>query len=168
MKKVLCVLFGFVLGIGAVIFAVTRFITKDHENKTIELIRTDILLPSIRNTVYALFWGDLPEKRGVRYFNYGGNYKSPYKYVTPYHIFSNKVKDPRFDTKKLAEEVLNKLHDIAINYNFATIADLCDLTGESYRFTDSKYGWTEQDLQDVSIKRTGKQYTLCMPRPMEV
>lgn len=99
---------------------------------------------------------------------------------TPYHKVSSRREDPRererrgrrathnFDefilkTRAEAIEVLNLLQLRVEKYDFATVADLYDMLGETGEYTDNRWGWT--DLSRADITRVHQGYLLDLPRP---
>jgi len=78
------------------------------------------------------------------------------------HDFSELILPTRAD----AEEVILRLGDLVENFDFATVADLYELTGITGSFTDEKYGWN--DLRGTGIERVRDGYLLNMPRPRPI
>lgn len=72
--------------------------------------------------------------------------------------------DITLETRGEAEEVLNHLVDLTIDYGQASVSDLYDLVGITGSFTDNKYGW--EDLSKASVSRTRDGYVLNLPRTM--
>lgn len=71
----------------------------------------------------------------------------------------------RFDNRGDAEAVLMRLKECVDVYHVATVADLYDLAGLKYSFTDHNYGWT--DLSTVAVTRNfDGTYSIDVPRAM--
>lgn len=73
-----------------------------------------------------------------------------------------------FDNRGDAEIVLEKLKEVLVTYKVASVADLYDMCGEKFNFTDYKYGW--RNLDRASIARTNDgRYMLDLPKvvPLE-
>lgn len=72
-----------------------------------------------------------------------------------------------FPSRKEAVTVLIDLAAITERYGFATIADLCDLSGVVSRFQDEKYGW--DNLVGSAVVRTKEGWELALPisKPIE-
>lgn len=74
------------------------------------------------------------------------------------HNFDDIILDSRGE----AEEVLNHLVDLIIDYGEATVADLYDLVGVEGSFTDNKYGW--RDLRNANVRAVRGGYLLNLPK----
>ena len=68
------------------------------------------------------------------------------------------------DTRREAEEVLDRMQDLIDNYGMVSVADLYDLVGIDGRYTDNKYGWTQLRSADVKHVRDG--YLLMLPKAL--
>lgn len=66
-------------------------------------------------------------------------------------------------TRVEAEEVLERLFDLAERYEEASVADLYDLVGIEGKFTDNKWGW--KDMRGSHTTRVRNGYLLDLPRP---
>lgn len=76
------------------------------------------------------------------------------------HDFDDIVLESRRD----AEEVLDRMYDLLSNFEMATVAELYELTGIQSSHTDNKWGWTDLRGASVSRVRTGG-YLLNLPDP---
>ena len=62
------------------------------------------------------------------------------------------------DTRREAEDVLNRM-DVQIDaYGMVSVADLYDLVGVTGNYTDNKYGWT--NLRNAEVRRTRDGYLI--------
>jgi hypothetical protein len=68
------------------------------------------------------------------------------------------------DTRREAEEVLDRMDDLIDNYGMVSVADLYDLVGISGNYTDNKYGWT--NLRNADIQRVRDGYLLKLPKAL--
>ena len=68
------------------------------------------------------------------------------------------------DTRKEAEEVLDRMDDLIDNYGIVSVADLYDLVGVSGNYTDNKYGWT--NLRNADVQRVRDGYLLKLPKAL--
>ena len=68
------------------------------------------------------------------------------------------------DTRKEAEEVLDRMDDLIDNYGMVSFADLYDLVGVSGNYTDNKYGWT--NLRNADVQRVRDGYLLKLPKAL--
>lgn len=66
-------------------------------------------------------------------------------------------------TRVEAEEVIDRLFDLANKYETATVADLYDLVGIAGNYTDDKWGWS--DIRGAGVVRVRNGYLLDLPRP---
>ena len=75
------------------------------------------------------------------------------------HEFSDLVFDRRDD----AENVLDQLVELTMNYGVASVADFYEMAGVKSEYTDEKYGWGE--LSEARVERVRNGYILRLPRP---
>lgn len=68
------------------------------------------------------------------------------------------------DTRREAEEVLNRMDDLIDNYGMVSVADLYDLVGVQGNYTDNKYGWT--NLRNAEVRRTRDGYLIKLPKAL--
>lgn len=68
------------------------------------------------------------------------------------------------DTRREAEEVLDRMDDLIDNYGMVSVADLYDLVGISGNYTDNKYGWT--NLRSADVQRVRDGYLLKLPKAL--
>lgn len=68
------------------------------------------------------------------------------------------------DTRREAEEVLDRMQDLIDSYGMVSVADLYDLVGINGNYTDNKYGWTHLRSGDVQRVRDG--YLLKLPKAL--
>lgn len=68
------------------------------------------------------------------------------------------------DTRREAEEVLNRMDDLIDNYGMVSVADLYDLVGITGNYTDNKYGWT--NLRNAEVRRTRDGYLIKLPKAL--
>lgn len=68
------------------------------------------------------------------------------------------------DTRREAEEVLDRMQDLIDNYGMVSVADLYDLVGINGSYTDNKYGWTH--LRSADVQRVRDGYLLKLPKAL--
>ena len=68
------------------------------------------------------------------------------------------------DTRREAEEVLDRMLDLIDNYGMVSVADLYDLVGINGSYTDNKYGWTH--LRSAVVQRVRDGYLLKLPKAL--
>jgi hypothetical protein len=69
-------------------------------------------------------------------------------------------------TRIEADEVIERLFDLVVKYESATVADLYELVGVSGNYTDDKWGWT--DLRGAGVTRIRNGYLLELPKPQSL
>ncbi len=68
------------------------------------------------------------------------------------------------DTRREAEEVLDRMQDLIDTYGMVSVADLYDLVGINGSYTDNKYGWTQ--LRSADVQRVRDGYLLKLPKAL--
>lgn len=68
------------------------------------------------------------------------------------------------DTRREAEDVLNRMDDLIDAYGMVSVADLYDLVGVTGNYTDNKYGWT--NLRNAEVRRTRDGYLIKLPKAL--
>ena len=60
-----------------------------------------------------------------------------------------------FSTRRDAEMAFKSLHDVAVRYGYATIADAKEIAGcwSTIHYTDDRFGWTADMLDSYKICR---------------
>lgn len=65
-----------------------------------------------------------------------------------------------------AEEVLDRLCELIDIYKVVSVADLYDLVGVDFAYTDNKYGW--MNLRNAEVVRVRDGYTLKLPKAVPI
>jgi hypothetical protein len=164
---------------------VETFIGEDINNVGAYILY-DVLIPAAKDTIADIVKGGIEmllfpsEKRNNRTRREGGK-----SYVSYNNFSSSRDRDRREERRTIsqqgrarhnfdeiilesrgdAEEVLNCLVDLTIDYGQATVADLYDAVGMTGNFTDNKYGWTDLSSASASRTRNGG-YVLNLPKPV--
>lgn len=70
------------------------------------------------------------------------------------------------ETRRDAEEVLDRMEDLIDTYKIVSVADFYDLVGISGNYTDNKYGWT--NLRNARVERLRHEdgYILKLPKAL--
>ena len=76
----------------------------------------------------------------------------------------NDYDDIILDTRREAEDVLNRMDDLIDAYGMVSVADLYDLVGVTGNYTDNKYGWTK--LRNAEVRRTRDGYLKKLPKAL--
>lgn len=155
----------------------------DNLRNAFEYVMYEVLVPSAKDTV-ADMMSQGTERilfNEVRSTSRRG-YSRGASERTPYHrINSSRREEPRdrertrrarsthnFDefilkTRAEALEVIDLLRIRVEKYDFATVANLYDMLGETGEYTDTRWGWT--DLSRADIIKVNQGYLLDLPRP---
>ena len=67
-----------------------------------------------------------------------------------------------------AEEIIDKMNEIIVNYDVVSVADLYEMIGydKKSRYTDFNYGWS--DLRGAKAVRVPDGFLLDLPRPIRL
>ena len=131
------------------------FIGEDINTVSSYLVN-EVLIPAAKSTLFDMVQGGFEmllfgERRAssrggkrdnrsyVSYNNYSSR-KDDRRDISPRDRARHNFDDIILDSRGEAEEVLNHLVDLIIDYGEATVADLYDLVGITGNFTDQKYG----------------------------
>lgn len=150
------------------------FVTEDISSVK-DYILYDVLLPAAKKTlseivsngIDMLLYGETKSKsksRGskVSYSKYYDDREDDYRRSSRRRAVGYDYEDVILESRREAEEVLNRMEDLIDSYGVVSVADLYDLVGISGKYTDNKYGWT--NLRDADIERTRDGYLLVFPR----
>lgn len=149
---------------------VSAFMPKDIESYKQGLIDNTII-PGIRNmltnSINSFFDEDYSARKpnGIEpsyrsYYNKNNN--NSQQRASTYRAYA--FDDPIFDSRYDAQEVLDRMHDIMIQYKAVSVADFYDLAGITHNYTDNKYGWT--DISSACIMRSGDGYYIRLPKAL--
>ena len=150
------------------------FVTEDISSVK-DYILYEVLLPAAKKTlseivsngIDMLLYGETKSKsksRGskVSYSKYYDDREDDYRRSSRRRVVGYDYEDVILESRREAEEVLNRMEDLIDSYGVVSVADLYDLVGISGKYTDNKYGWT--NLRDADIERTRDGYLLVFPR----
>nr|DAF25788.1 MAG TPA: replication protein [Caudoviricetes sp.] len=150
------------------------FVTEDISSVK-DYILYDVLLPAAKKTlseivsngIDMLLYGETKSKsksRGskISYSKYYDDREDDYRRSSRRRAVGYDYEDVILESRREAEEVLNRMEDLIDSYGVVSVADLYDLVGISGKYTDNKYGWT--NLRDADIERTRDGYLLVFPR----
>jgi hypothetical protein len=143
----------------------------------------EVVVPSIRDlmaeAVHAVtdkvIYGDTRPRRGVTTSSYSNvghvNYQGMSSHKPPTTRSLSQRSRTRHDfgeivinSRREAEEVLDRMYDILSRYGSVPVADLYELTGIQSSHVDHKWGWTSLRGAKVSSLRTGG-YLMDLPNP---
>lgn len=150
------------------------FVTEDISSVK-DYILYDVLLPAAKKTlseivsngIDMLLYGETKSKnksRGskVSYSKYYDDREDDYRRSSRRRAVGYDYEDVILESRREAEEVLNRMEDLIDSYGVVSVADLYDLVGVAGKYTDNKYGWT--NLRDAGIERTRDGYLIVFPR----
>ena len=154
---------------GATKFA-DVFITEDIGNVK-DYIIYDVLLPAAKKTISEIvsngidmiLYGETKSRKSkgskVSYNDRDDDYRRSSRRS---RVLGYDYEDVILETRREAEEVLNRMEDLIDSYGVVSVADLYDLVGISGNYTDNKYGW--MNLRSAGIERTRDGYMLLLPK----
>ena len=158
---------------GATKFA-DVFITEDISNVK-DYIIYDVLLPAAKKTISEIvsngidmiLYGETKSRKSkgskVSYSKYYDDREDDYRRSNRRsRVIGYDYEDVILETRREAEEVLNRMEDLIDSYGVVSVADLYDLVGISGNYTDNKYGW--MNLRSAGIERTRDGYMLLLPK----
>lgn len=160
------------------------FLSEDAGNVK-NYILFDILVPAIKdtiadmisNTVNMVFYSNPNGRSSGRSGNKIGGSRVSYSsyYKNDDHSRSSRissrdrhsVNDVIFETRGDAKATLDSIYDILDRYGLLRVAEYYELAGldDISTYTDSKYGWYQSDLDNMTITRDRDGYCIRMPRP---
>jgi hypothetical protein len=150
------------------------FISEDA-SKVKSYIVEDVLIPTIKKTIYDIFTESL-----AMIFGFGpgrgksSTSSSKISYVSYDKFSSSKPNrgpvtkstysydDITLESRGDAEAVLIQMDELLDKYQMVSVADFYDCVGVAGNYTDNKYGWT--DLRNAQVIRTREGYKIKLPR----
>ncbi|MEG2624228.1 MAG: hypothetical protein RSC06_15145 [Clostridia bacterium] len=146
---------------------------KDVKNYILQ----DVLIPTIKRAFYDIVCNGTGMLLGERNPGRGGgpankvSYRSYYDRPEDKRTTSNNgsrakssysYNDLIFANRGDAEVVLERMCELLDHFDAVSVADLCDLAGESSNYTDNKYGWT--NLDDARVRSVRDGYIIELPK----
>ena len=152
------------------------FIAEDVKSVKDYIIQ-DVLIPAAKKAIVEmvdsginmLIYGDTKSRNKDRRdsrVSYTQYYRreQDYERGTRTRVRGYDYDDIILDTRREAEEVLDRMQDLIDTYGMVSIADLYDLVGISGSYTDNKYGWTH--LRSADVQRVRDGYLLKLPKAL--
>lgn len=151
---------------------------REDVSKIKSYIWNDVIVPTIKNTIWDAFTNSLDmilfgesgghnkKKSPASKVSYGKYYekersKSSYSNSHSRDVYD--YDDIVLSNRGEAEDVITRMMEIMDEYDgMVSVADLYELVGESSRYTDNNYGWT--DLSNARVERVKDGYLLKLPR----
>ncbi len=161
---------------------IREMLSEDLANVLI-YIKDDVLIPALKAAISGgvdmLVYG---ESKRQNYRNNNSNRTSYTSYYakdsrnrTDTHTVSYSRKDRYnfneiiFESYAEADAVLANMIDIIREYDVVSVADLYELVGMPSSYTDHKYGWERDMLDDSKPYRVGnREYALKLPRAIPI
>lgn len=143
-------------------------------------IKDDVLIPALKAAISGgvdmLVYGERQNNRNSRNnssyrTSYGSYYEKdprnkPDK-VSYEKSSRSSYEDISFNSYAGADAVLDKMIDTIRHYGVVSIADLYDFVDIPSSYTDHKYGWERDMLDDAKPYRAGnRDYRIGLPRPI--
>lgn len=148
----------------------------ESDGRVSDYLIFEVLIPAAKNMVSdaisegvnKVLFGDSRARTGSsqkpRYTSYNTvSTVRPEPRMTTRQRGSHDFSDIITGTRGEAEDVLDGLRTLIMQYEVATVSDMYTLAGITADFTDEKWGWT--DLRSASIRPARGGYLLVLPRP---
>lgn len=71
-----------------------------------------------------------------------------------------------FSSRQDAQNVLNQMYDVLDRYGFVRVADMMELAGVSFQYTDNYYGWNSMNTAEIIRTRDG--WVIKMPKSIPI
>ena len=82
------------------------------------------------------------------------------------NVFCRSYNDIVFSNRGDAEEVLGRMEELLEHFKAVSVADLFDLAGLRFNYTDNNYGWT--NLREARVERVCGGYTIRLPKATNI
>lgn len=162
-----------------------KIISKDDIRGMKEYLVDDIVIPTIKDTIWDAFtnvldmllFGGTGKARGSRrkiadkisYRDYYDDRRNDRRrYGSPSRSRNDlySIDDIIFSSRGEAEKVLAKMDEVIDVYKIVSVADLYDFIGETCEYTANNYGWT--NIRNVEPIRVRDGYKLNLPNPKPI
>ena len=150
------------------------FISEDvHDVKS--YVITDVIVPLIKKGItetidMILYGGNGSGKSRSSKISYSSYYD---RRDNDRKAARSTVQSSRYDFDNIilesrgeAEEVIERMQELLDTYKVVSVADLYDLVGVDFEYTDNKYGWT--NLRNAEAVRTRDGYMLKLPKALPI
>lgn len=153
-----------------------NFIAEDMHNVK-EYILQEVLIPTakkvisevVTNSIDMLLYGEVKSRKRsqndsrisyTKYYERERDYERGARTRSRGYDYDDII----LDTRREAEEVLDRMQDLIDSYDVVSVADLYDLVGITGSYTDNKYGWTH--LRNADVQRVRDGYLLKLPKAL--
>lgn len=158
----------------------------DSDQGVLEYVFGEVLVPALKDMVTdavsqgmeRMIFGETRSNNRRSKPSSGGAFSNPNRVAYDRYSSSNQRRDERpssnrrrghdFDhlilgSRAEAQDVINSLADIVDKYEAVSVKDLYEMVGETYHFTDEKWGWTS--MEGAIVRRVSNGYLLDLPKP---
>lgn len=165
---------------------------KSNARKVLDFVTRDVIFPTIRDAISEIVKGGIdimlyPEgsprgrtgvkqhdRNHVRYdkMSRSAPRQSRYGYANEstdrWSRSANQFDDIGYQRRLDANNVLDSLMEVARVTNYASVADMKDLSGSPSSYVDNGFGWDEQMLARVAVVLDRGEYILTLPEPIPI
>lgn len=158
---------------------------ESNKNSVIDYILYDVLIPAAKSTISDMVTGGIEmllfgekrssnsrvnRSRGTSYVNYNGYSRDNVRRDRQRRDSRTRVwsDDIFFDTRGQGEQVIDRMIDMADQFDYVSVADLYSLVGVDSQYTDNNYGWTLNMVTKATIERTRDGYVLDIPQAIDI
>lgn len=154
------------------------FVPDDTDNVKSSIL-SDVIVPGVKaaiaDVISIVLFGDTGRIGGrksggsrIAYQKYYDDRRDDRReYGRPRAAVGFEYDDIVFETRGDADLVLDQLESAIAKYDVASVADLYDLAGVTYRnYTANRYGWS--DIQAAKVVRTSDGYVIRLPRAVQI
>lgn len=155
------------------------FISEDAQNIK-SYVLMDVLVPAVKKAVSDIVTNGIDM---VLYGETGRTKKSSNANYVSYRSYSDRDRrderrysdvrsrsysydDITLESRREAEEVLNRMNEIIDTYGVVSVGDLYDLVGVTGSYTDNKYGWL--NIRNAEPVRVRDGYMLKLPKALAI
>lgn len=150
------------------------FVSEDAGNVK-SFIFMDVLVPAVKKAISdvvtsgidIILYGESgrSKKSGISSrISYGSCFDRPRERELTRTRIGYSYDDIILESRGEAEDVLQRMNEMAATYGLVSVADLYDLVGVTGNYTDNNYGWT--DVKSASIARVRDGYLLKLPKAL--
>ncbi len=158
---------------------------ESSKSGVMDYILYDVLIPAAKSTISDMVTGGIEmllfgekrssnsrvsRNRGTSYVNYNGYSRGDARRDRPRRDSRTRVwsDDIFFDTRGQGEQVIDRMIDMADQFDYVSVADLYSLVGVDSQYTDNNYGWTLNMVTKATIQRTRDGYVLDIPQAIDI
>ena len=156
------------------------FISEDAQNIK-SYVLMDVLVPAVKkavsdivtNGIDMILYGETGRTKKkssianyVSYRSYSDRDRRDEGRYSDVRSRSYSYDDIILESRREAEEVLNRMNEIIDTYGVVSVGDLYDLVGVTGSYTDNKYGWS--NIRNAEPVRVRDGYMLKLPKALAI